>query len=233
MSGPTEPRLPAHYALTRAQLFFSGISIAVALLLFAAFGVRIATRLELWQWWVPLAFVGRNRGGRFRLRAGALERRHLGPRRPSGDRAPPARAFSRASSQSRRLSPPALHRDERRRRVCGGDPPSFLRGSTRHRLGRPRRGVRLRALRNRDDDESDSPVGAHAVAVRPIRLLQNCGLFLGRSEHAAHHERPYDASYCITTGWCNGPLEAIRFFRRLEAAITRLTGARPRHDDRR
>jgi hypothetical protein len=32
---------------------------------------------------------------------------------------------------------------------------------------------------------------------------------------------------------CNRPLEAIGFFRRAEVAITRLTGAAPRHDDRR
>jgi len=67
----------------------------------------------------------------------------------------------------------------------------------------------------------------------PIRTLQDCGLLLGRAEHAAHHERPYDVHYCITTGWCNRPAEAIGFFRRLEAAITHLTGVRPRHDDRR
>jgi ubiquitin-conjugating enzyme E2 variant len=66
-----------------------------------------------------------------------------------------------------------------------------------------------------------------------VRALQDCGIFLGRAEHAAHHQRPHDAHYCITTGWCNRPFEAIGFFRHLEAAITRVTGVRPRHDDRR
>jgi len=33
--------------------------------------------------------------------------------------------------------------------------------------------------------------------------------------------------------FCNRPLEAIGFFRCFEGAITRLTGARPRQDDRR
>lgn len=58
-------------------------------------------------------------------------------------------------------------------------------------------------------------------------------MLLGRVEHAAHHERPFDIHYCITTGWCNRPLETIGFFRHLEAAITRITTVRPRHDDRR
>jgi ubiquitin-conjugating enzyme E2 variant len=68
---------------------------------------------------------------------------------------------------------------------------------------------------------------------RMIRALQECRLILGPAEHAAHHERPYDVGYCITTGWCNRPLEAIGFFRRLEVAIHAITGARPRQDDRR
>jgi ubiquitin-conjugating enzyme E2 variant len=68
---------------------------------------------------------------------------------------------------------------------------------------------------------------------RLVRLLQDAGVLLGRAEHAAHHDRPYDAHYCITTGWCNRPLERIGFFRGLERLITRLTGARPRHDDER
>jgi len=68
---------------------------------------------------------------------------------------------------------------------------------------------------------------------QPIRALQNCGILLGRAEHAAHHDRPYDANYCITTGWCNRPAEALGFYRSLEAMITFITGAHPRDDDRR
>ena len=66
----------------------------------------------------------------------------------------------------------------------------------------------------------------------PVRGLQRLGVLLGPEEHARHHARPYDVRYCITTGWCNRPLEAIGFYRRLESIITHLTGALPRHDDR-
>jgi plasmanylethanolamine desaturase len=66
-----------------------------------------------------------------------------------------------------------------------------------------------------------------------VRALQQCGVLLGRTEHAAHHARPYDRQYCITTGWCNRPLDAIGFFRRLESVVTAVTGIAARHDDRR
>ena len=68
---------------------------------------------------------------------------------------------------------------------------------------------------------------------RVVRVLQKWGLLLGPSAHAAHHARPFEARYCITTGWCNGPLDAVRFFRRLESIVTTLTHAQPRRDDRR
>jgi ubiquitin-conjugating enzyme E2 variant len=75
---------------------------------------------------------------------------------------------------------------------------------------------------------------AHVDGVpAPVRWLQGLGVVLGCQDHARHHAHPYDVRYCITTGWCNRPLEAIGFFRRLERAITRLTGAVPRSDDRR
>jgi ubiquitin-conjugating enzyme E2 variant len=65
-----------------------------------------------------------------------------------------------------------------------------------------------------------------------IRVLQQIRVVLPHAAHAAHHSGAYDAHYCITTGWCNRPLDALRFFRRLEAVITRTTGARPRDDER-
>lgn len=75
---------------------------------------------------------------------------------------------------------------------------------------------------------------AHMPTPPPaVRVLQNAGVLLGRMDHAAHHLRPYDSHYCITTGWCNRTLAALRLFRRLESTITALTGAHPRGDDRR
>jgi hypothetical protein len=64
-----------------------------------------------------------------------------------------------------------------------------------------------------------------------VRFLQNCGVILSPQMHAGHHRSPYTASYCIATGWCNRPLAAIHFFRRLEGAIMWLTGLHPRQDD--
>lgn len=64
-----------------------------------------------------------------------------------------------------------------------------------------------------------------------VSVLQRCGLILGHEAHARHHRPPYVANYCIATGWCNRPLAAIHFFRRLERTITWLAGLHPRHDD--
>jgi len=66
---------------------------------------------------------------------------------------------------------------------------------------------------------------------RSVRVLQALGLVLRAGDHARHHANPFDRHYCITTGWCNGLLEATGFFRRLEAAVTALTGIRPREDE--
>lgn len=58
--------------------------------------------------------------------------------------------------------------------------------------------------------------------------LQRAGVILSPDRHARHHVWPFDRSYCITTGWLNDPLDAVAFFRRLERAVTALTGAEPR-----
>ena len=73
---------------------------------------------------------------------------------------------------------------------------------------------------------------AHVPSAPPlVRLCQQCDVFLPPVAHAAHHAGEDDAHYCITTGWCNRPLESVGFFRRLEEVVTRLTGALPRNDD--
>jgi hypothetical protein len=73
---------------------------------------------------------------------------------------------------------------------------------------------------------------AHMPAPPPaIAVLHRVGLMLGPRAHARHHGRPFDGHYCITTGWCNRPLEAMGFFRWLEGTVTRVTGAVPRHDE--
>jgi ubiquitin-conjugating enzyme E2 variant len=68
---------------------------------------------------------------------------------------------------------------------------------------------------------------------RVVAWLQSRNILLSRSDHRMHHRPPYVEYYCIATGWLNRPLTAIRFFPRLEALITRLTGLQPREDDTR
>jgi len=68
-------------------------------------------------------------------------------------------------------------------------------------------------------------------APRWVRWLQQRGLILSREGHALHHAAPYTTHYCITTGWCNPALKAIRFFPTLEGWISRLTGLVPRSEE--
>lgn len=65
---------------------------------------------------------------------------------------------------------------------------------------------------------------------RVVAWLQRRGLILSREHHRWHHKAPFAANYCITTGWCNGVLSAIRFFSALEWVVQRLTGWRPRSE---
>jgi ubiquitin-conjugating enzyme E2 variant len=55
---------------------------------------------------------------------------------------------------------------------------------------------------------------AHAERVpRIVAALQSRGILLSPQRHARHHER-LDRAYCVTTGWLNAPLDAIRLFPR-------------------
>lgn len=72
---------------------------------------------------------------------------------------------------------------------------------------------------------------SHAPAPpRWVRRLQRSGWILSPSRHARHHRLPYATAYCVATGWLNGPLDTLRFWRALERAVTRVTGALPRRE---
>lgn len=73
---------------------------------------------------------------------------------------------------------------------------------------------------------------AHQEKVGPlVAFLQRCHLILNPRHHDIHHTYPFQHHYSITTGWMNPILRATRFYRALEWAISRLTGAVPRKDD--
>jgi hypothetical protein len=230
----SDPGLPLHYELTRFQRVFSGVSLGAAFLLLGALGFRLATRLDLWQWWVPLALAGGMAAadvgsGLVHWGADTWGRDDLpviGPRLLVPFRVHHInpddflrRRFIETNGDVAFLAVPVLlgFLSVPLARAWGG--PAAVGGFTFCGVG---------MMTNQIHQWAHMP-----SPPRLIRALQDCGLVLGRAAHATHHERPYDAHYCITTGWCNRPFEAIGFFRRCEAAITRLTGARPRHDDRR
>ena len=71
---------------------------------------------------------------------------------------------------------------------------------------------------------------AHVPSAPPLSAYASSVTCPPPVAHAAHHAGEYDAHYCITTGWCNRPLESVGFFRRLEEVVTRLTGALPRNE---
>lgn len=54
---------------------------------------------------------------------------------------------------------------------------------------------------------------------RVVRGLQRLGIVLAPSHHDQHHRGPHLTHYCITTGWANGAVDYLRFFRILERVL--------------
>lgn len=223
-----------HYDLTRAQFIFSACSIAAASGLFAAFAVRVVTLVDLRHWWVvPVLLAGVAAAD---FGSGLV---HWAADTWGRDDVPVI--------GQRLLVPFRVHHvnpdDFLRRRFVdtNGDVAFIAAAVLAVLLALPLEGqwegaVAVCALGFCGIGMMTNQIHqwAHMPSPPlPIRILQTLRLLLGRAEHAMHHERPFNARYCITTGWCNGPLERARFFQRLESAITRLTGAQPREDDRR
>ncbi len=223
-----------HYTLTPGQVAFSCAAIAGAAVLLAALGWRIALRLDVWQWWVPVAaaagFVSADFGsGLVHWAADTWGRDDcpvIGPRLLVPFRVHHVnpddflrRRFVDTNGEVAAIAIPVLLALHAVPLDASWGGPLAVFGCAFAGLG---------SLTNQIHQWSHM-----ASPPRPVRALQACGVLLGRAAHAAHHGRPYDRRYCITTGWCNGPLDAVGFFRRLETAVTRLTGVAPRHDDRR
>ena len=226
--------LPRNHAQSRSQLVFSWVAIAAAYLLLFGFSLRIALMLDLRHWWVPLALGAGMATADFA--SGVL---HWAADTWGRDDLPVI---------GRRLLVPF--------RVHHINPEEFLERSFVETngdvsfLGIPTIGCLLVLPLETGWGGALSVFGlglcsvgmltnqihqwAHMPAPpRIVRVLQDCRLILGRAEHARHHQRPYDGCYCITTGWCNRPLERAGFFRHLESCVTWATGLVPRQDDRR
>eukprot|EP00741_Cyanophora_paradoxa_P003781 tig00000093_g3675.t1 len=58
--------------------------------------------------------------------------------------------------------------------------------------------------------------------------LQRAGLLVSRLAHGQHHVSPYEANYCIVSGWWNPLLDSTNVFRHLENAIYKASGVKPR-----
>jgi hypothetical protein len=49
--------------------------------------------------------------------------------------------------------------------------------------------------------------------------MQDFGLLLSPANHSVHHIAPHLTHYCVFTGWCNGFLDKINFWRNMEALL--------------
>lgn len=231
---PVSPHLPRLAAPSRAQSVFWGMAITCAAGLLCALAARLHARDALLQWWVPLALL-----------TGAVLADFA-----SGLLHWAADTWGRSDLPvigPRLLVPFRVHHrnpDDFLRRTfldTNGDVAAIALAPLVALLWLPLDTLPARvlavagfgfcavgSLTNQIHQWAHMPAPPRGVV-----LLQRAGLLLTRDGHARHHASPFDGDYCITTGWCNRPLEAVRFFPRLERALARLTGAVPRHDEQR
>ena len=73
----------------------------------------------------------------------------------------------------------------------------------------------------------------HHWSRRPlVRRMQRAHLVVSPEHHMVHHSGGHDVRYCVFNGWANPLLDRLDVWRRAEAGVTALTGARPREHDR-
>ena len=234
VSDASQGSLPALDRLTGWPFAIAAFSIAVAALLLAVLGYRIALHAGVWRWWLPVVFLAGVAAAD--LASGLV---HWGADTWGRDDLPIV--------GQRLLVPFRVHHvnpDDFLRRPfvdTNGDVAlitipvvaALLAIPLASTWGAPLAvfGFAFCAVGSMTNQIHQ---WAHMPAPpRLVGLLQSCRVLLRRGEHAEHHAHPYDRHYCITTGWCNRALEVIDFFRRMERVITVVTGAKPRHDDRR
>ncbi|KAI8552800.1 hypothetical protein RHMOL_Rhmol06G0296100 [Rhododendron molle] len=70
--------------------------------------------------------------------------------------------------------------------------------------------------------------GTKSRLPQPVVVLQDAGVLVSRSQHAAHHRPPYNNNYCIVSGVWNGVLDEYRVFEMLEMLVFFKLGVRPR-----
>jgi palmitoyl-[glycerolipid] 3-(E)-desaturase len=61
-----------------------------------------------------------------------------------------------------------------------------------------------------------------------VAALQEAGVLVSRTEHAAHHQSPYNSNYCIVSGAWNEFLDELKVFETLEMVLFFKLGVRPR-----
>ena len=74
-------------------------------------------------------------------------------------------------------------------------------------------------------------IGHRARQPRWILVLQKLRLLISARHHSQHHGGNHDFNYCLINGWADDTLGRAGFFRALEWAIARATGAQPRRND--